>query len=298
MSSRWKKVWADFWGNKSRTLLIILTIMVGTFAVGFNANLGKYMLQSMDDDYLSANPAEATIYTSPFDDDVVKAAREVPGVDAVEGRSNTSAHLIPAKGEPISIQFTGIDDPHELTLNQLKPNWGEVSIPRFTDKEVLIDSSAAALGYKIGDILVIELDHGVRRELKLAGYVHDVTGFPYNLAQIINAYVTPDTLEWLGGSRDYSVIAVSVAEKQTDSKHVTEIAQAVADRMKRAGLEVYFVNVYQPGHHFAWNITQSVFFILGVLGYMTVLLSFFLIVNTITAFMTQQTRQIGIMKSV
>ncbi len=61
MSSRWKKVWADFWGNKSRTTIIILTIMVGTFAVGFNANLGTYMLQSMDGDFLSANPAEATI---------------------------------------------------------------------------------------------------------------------------------------------------------------------------------------------------------------------------------------------
>ena len=33
MTSRWKKIWADFWGNKSRTLLTILTIMVGTLAV-------------------------------------------------------------------------------------------------------------------------------------------------------------------------------------------------------------------------------------------------------------------------
>ena len=298
MSSRWKKVWADFWGNKSRTTIIILTIMVGTFAVGFNANLGSYMLQSMDGDYLSANPAEATIYTSSFEDDLVKTAREVPGVDAVEGRSNASAHLIPDKGEPISIQFTGIEDSKDLTLNQLKPNWGEESIPKFSNKEVVIDASAASLGYKVGDSLIIELENGTRRELKLAGYVHDVTGFPYNLAQMINAYVTPDTLEWLGGSRDYSVLAVSVAENQTDAEHVTQIAQTVADRMKKAGKEVYFVNVYQPGHHFAWNITQGIFFILGVLGYMTVVLSFFLIINTITAFMTQQTRQIGIMKSV
>ena len=65
MTSRWKKIWADFWGNKSRTLLTILTIMVGTFAVGFNSNLGSYMLESMDKDYLSANPAEATIFMSP-----------------------------------------------------------------------------------------------------------------------------------------------------------------------------------------------------------------------------------------
>jgi len=298
MSSRWKKIWADFWGNKGRTFLTILTIMVGTLAVGFNSNLGSYMIESMDGDFLTANPSEATIYTSPFDDAMVKMTRELPGVDAVEGRSSTSAHLIPSKGEPISIQFTGIKKPEDLTLNLLKPRFGETTIPAFTDKQVLMDSSAESLGYKVGDKLVIELDGGKRRELTLAGYIHDVTGFPYNLAQQINAYVTPSTLEWLGGSRQYSVLAVSVSEKQTDAEHVTEVAQAVADRMERAGATVYFVNVYQPGHHFAWSTSQGIFYVLGTLGYMTVILSGFLIINTITAIMTQQTRQIGIMKAV
>src|SRR5512134_2927656 len=119
MTSRWKKIWADFWGNKSRTFLTILTIMVGTFAVGFNSNLGSYMVESMDDDFLSANPSEGTIYTSLFDEDMVKIARAMPGVDAAEGRSTISAHLIPSKGEPISIQFTGIENVQNLTLNQL-----------------------------------------------------------------------------------------------------------------------------------------------------------------------------------
>ncbi|HJS20257.1 MAG TPA: FtsX-like permease family protein [Anaerolineales bacterium] len=298
MSSRWKKIWADFWGNKSRTFLIILTIMVGTLAVGFNANLGAYMLESMDGDYLSANPAEATIYTSPFGDDMVKTAREMPGVNAAEGRSSASAYLLPLQGEPISIQFTGIEDPADLTLNQLKPKFGEAAIPSFIDKQLLMDASAESLGYKIGDTLIIELENGRHRELELAGYVHDVAGFPYNLAQTINAYVTPSTLEWLGGSRQYSMVAVSVSENQTDAEHVTTVAQAVADRMERAGAEIYFVNVDQPGHHFAWSISQGIFFVLSVLGYMTVILSAFLIINTITSIMTQQTRQIGIMKAV
>jgi putative ABC transport system permease protein len=128
--------------------------------------------------------------------------------------------------------------------------------------------------------------------------MHDVTGFPFGFSNTMNAYVTPKTLEWLGGSRNYDSLAISVAEKQTDQEHVTKVAQAVADRVERAGATVYFVNVYQPGHHFAYSISNGVFFILTVLGYMTVLLSGFLIVNTITALVTQQTRQIGIMKAI
>ena len=298
MSSRWKKVWADFWGNKSRTLLTIITIAVGVFAVGFNSNLGLYMNESMDSDYLSASPSEATVFAGPLNDDVVKIAREVPGVDAVEGRSSVNAKVVRTDDKQVSIQFTAVEDPSRTTLNQLKPALGEAGLPPLSDKEIIVDASAATLGYKTGDKIIVELGDGKHRELTLAGYMHDVTGFPFGFTNMMNAYVTPKTLEWLGGSSDYDSLAISVAENQTDQDHVTEVAQAVANRVERAGATVYFVSVYQPGHHFAYSISQGVFFILSVLGYMTVVLSGFLIVNTITALMTQQTRQIGIMKAV
>lgn len=298
MSSRWKKVWADFWGNKSRTFLIIVTISVGVLAVGFNSNMGLYMNESMDHDYLSASPSEATVYAGPLDDSMVKIAREVPGVDAVEGRSSTSAKVVRTDDKQVSIQFTGVEDPGKLTLNLLKPALGETSLPHLGEKQVLVDDSARTLGYKPGDTIVVELGNGKRRELTLAGYIHDVTGFPFGFTQTMNAFVTPETLRWLGGSANYDSLLISVSEKQTDQEHVTAVAQAVADRVERAGATVYFVNVYQPGHHFAYSITQGVFFILSVLGYMTVLLSSFLIINTVTALVTQQTRQIGIMKAI
>ena len=65
MSSRWKKVLADLWGNKSRAVLTMFTIAVGVFAVGFTNNMKLYMAESMDSDFLSANPSEATVYASP-----------------------------------------------------------------------------------------------------------------------------------------------------------------------------------------------------------------------------------------
>lgn len=298
MTSRWKKILADFWGNKGRTFLTIMTIAVGVFAVGLNSNMGLYMNESMETDYLSASPSEAEVYVGSLNDNSVRIAREVPGVDAVEGRSSTSANVIRENEKNISIQFTAIDDPASRTVNQIKAAAGEPSIPPLGEKQILIDESAAKLGYKPGDIIHVELNNGKKREVVLAGYMHDVTGLPYAFTETINAYVTPETLEWLGGASTYNALQISVVEKQTDQEHVTKVAQAVADRLERAGSTVYFVSVYQPGHHFAWSITQGVIFILGILGYMTVLLSGMLIVNTITALMTQQTRQIGIMKAV
>jgi putative ABC transport system permease protein len=297
MSSRWKKVWADFWGNKTRTTLTIITIAVGTFAVGFTNNMGLYMSESMDSDFLSANPSEAVIYAFPMNEDSEKIALEIPGVNAVEGRSTSSGNIIRVGEDKVSIQFTAVKNPYDLTVNTLKPAQGESSIPPLGEKEVLLDSSAASLGYKPGDLVLVELEDGKQRELRLAGYLHAATGFPYSLARFVSAYVTPETILWLGGTLDYNELVVSVAENPTDQEHVTQVAQAVADRIERSGATVYYVYVYQPGHHFAYSISQGMFFILGVLGWLTVLLSAVLIVNTITALMTQQTRQIGIMKA-
>lgn len=298
IGSRWKKVWADLWGNRGRTFLTIITIAVGSFAVGFNSNMALYMNESMDGDFLSANPSEAQVYASDLDDDKVAIAREIPGVEAVDGFSSVSGRIILPDGSYTDIQFTSAENPAALTLDQLKPALGESVIPAYGDRETIIDESAASLGYRPGDIIVVELSDGKRREIKFTGYMHAVTGFPYNFARLVNAYVTPDTLTWLGGNADaYDWLAVSVAEKQTDAEHVTGVAQAVADRLEHAGSTIQFVSVNQPGHHFSYSVTQGVFFVLSALGYLTVLLSGFLIVNTITALMTQHTRQIGIMKA-
>lgn len=205
MSSRWRKVWADFWGNRSRTLLTILMIAVGTFAVGFNSNMGLYMNESMDSDYLSANPSEAQVFAAPLDDDMVAAARTVPGVNAVAGFSSLNARIVRPEGSLVDIQFTAAEDPNELTVNLLKPLPDEANLPKYGNREAIFDNAAASLGFRPGDMIPLELENGKRREIKFTGYMHDVTGFPFNLTNQVSAYATPETLEWLGGSSSYFV---------------------------------------------------------------------------------------------
>ena len=297
MNSRWKKVWADFWGNKTRTLLTILTILVGTTGVGFVNSFNLYMSKGVEDDFLSANPSEALLYAYPMNDETVRVAREVPGVDAVEGRSVTTRQLIQSDGKKIPIQLTAIKDPYALIVNTLQPVKNETSMPMLRDKEILFDASATMLGYKPGDTIQIDLGGGKQRELRLAGYVHAAAGFPYVQVRIINAFITPKTMEWLGGTLDYNTLEISVAENPTDEVHVKQIAQAVAERLERSGLTNISSRVYQPGHHYVYSFVKIVVYVMGVLGWLTSLLSGFLIINTITALMTQHTRQIGIMKA-
>jgi len=300
MTTRWKKVWTDFWGNKTRTFIMVLTIMAGVFAVGFNQNLGLMMNRDMDADFLSANPSEATVYISPIDDDMVAIAKSVEGVGAVEGRSDVAVQLVQPDGKKIPMQVDGLKSIDSVNVNILKPsNPTDTTLPALADNEILLDRTANSFGYQPGDTITVEMSGGKTRQLRVAGYVHDVTSIPYSMSGQGTGFVTLDTLEWLGGSSThYSRLLISVAENPTDQEHVSNVTQAVADRMKKGGATIYFILIFNPGHHFAWETTQGVVVVLSVLSWLTVFLSAFLIINTIVSLMTQHTKQIGIMKAI
>jgi putative ABC transport system permease protein len=300
MTSVWRKVLADFWTNKTRTFLMVLTIALGVFSVGFVGNVGAMMNRDMDADFNSASPAHAKIFADSLNDEWVQALQKVPGVAGVEGRTQVLAQLLQTNGEKVPIQIEAPKSFDSIQLNLLRsanPLDGNFPIPDW--KEVVFDNSAAMLGYKPGDVVEIKLSNNNIRKLTLKGYVHDVTSFPYAMAGTVIAYVTPNTVKWLGGPNNYNKLLFSVSENGTDSQHVTDVAHAITDRFKKSNqIRDWQVSMYNPGHHFGWDITQGVIAILSILGWMTVLLSIFLIVNTIVALMSQHVRQIGIMKAI
>jgi len=77
MKPRWKKVIADFWENKARSLLIIASISIGIFAVGV-VGVGFYVIpESMVATYLSTNPANIQIQTDPFDEGLIQSIQKL-----------------------------------------------------------------------------------------------------------------------------------------------------------------------------------------------------------------------------
>lgn len=76
------------------------------------------------------------------------------------------------------------------------------------------------------------------------------------------------------------------------------VAAEVKDRLEKAGSPVAFTQVPTPGEHPAQDFLNAIFLILGAIGGLSLGVSGFLVVNTISAIIGQQTRQIGIMKAV
>ena len=76
------------------------------------------------------------------------------------------------------------------------------------------------------------------------------------------------------------------------------MTKKVESRLESAGIDVLFSFVPRPGDHPAQQFLDGFSLILGAIGGLSLVLSGFLIVNTLSAILTQHVRQIGIMKSV
>ena len=82
------------------------------------------------------------------------------------------------------------------------------------DHEVFIERSAlGVLPVEPGDTVRTQLLDGRIRELRVAAIVHDVTSFPHAFSGQVTAFVTPETMEWLGGTPNYNQMVLTVAER-------------------------------------------------------------------------------------
>src|SRR5512139_2008372 len=85
MSVIWSKVWFDLWHNKVRTLLAVLSIAAGVFAIGAMFGMADQLLSGMDKAHQSVSPSHINMYVGPrVDRDTVQSLKNIEGVVDVE----------------------------------------------------------------------------------------------------------------------------------------------------------------------------------------------------------------------
>lgn len=297
LSPRWRKILRDLWHNKTRTIIVVLSIAVGVFAVGMIVSTQIMLNQDMTSSYQSTNPASAFLYPDHFDEEVVDMVRRMDGVAEAEGRLDwLRVRLKVGDDQWRDLILDVIGDYDDIRLNKISPVSGAWPPPK---KGVLIERQSLPLtNSQVGDTIEIETSEGKIRQLRIAGLAHDMDNPPAPFVGSPFGYITFDTLEWLGFPRAYDELQILVAENRTDKDHIQAIADQVEDKLEKAGHTVYWTYIPEPGVHPADEAVRPLLLILGVLGVLSLFLSGFLVINTIAALMTQQIRQIGIMKTV
>ena len=296
MSAIYKKILSDLWANKARAILVSLSIAVGIFAVGIMVTAKIIVKQDMELDYFSTNPHTARLYTEDFEDSLLEEIRNLSEVESVDSSYNLWVKISSSNDKLYEINLNSIDSINSMQVDKIALESGSDSLH---EGEIYLErQGAAGLGLKTGDPVKLTIKDGQVVTLKLAGIVHDVQANPYNFNSKTSGFVVPAEMANLGGSNLDNFINLVTAGTHTDVDHVRQMSEKVAEVVTKNGVTVLNVNVNRPGQPIAQATVDTIMALLGALSVLIVLLSTFLVTNTISALMSQQIKHIGIIKAI
>ena len=312
-SLRWRKVTRDLWHNKTRTILVVISIAIGVFAVGMILHTALLVATQVQADYRQSNPAHAIVYAGALDDDMIGAIRTIPGVLDAEGRSSTTVRVRTSADDWSAIIVRTFADIDDIRIERVLPVSSFDAVPTLEAErgtwppgshDLIVERSSFLLpnmmpaNLRIGDTIELETLAGKRRSVTLSGLAHEPNSIPATFMGQAIAYVDQETFEWLGGGKNYDQVNVITTASAQDSVAILAVAKEVEEKIERSGRTVYAKEVVEPGKSPRDTILQGMIGMMFPLGLMSLLLSSFLVINTINALMSQHVRQVGMMKAI
>jgi putative ABC transport system permease protein len=293
---RWRKVLADLWDNKMRTILVVASIAVGVFAVGTVGTSFAVLSEDMRVSYNAARPAAIEIWSDPFDEDHVRSIEKVPGVEEAEGRNIFNVRVRRGNDSWLAMDFVAIDDFETSDIFLRVPIEGEQTPGR---RELVIERNLlGTLDVQVGDVLQVRLPDDTVREMPVVGITQDQSAASAGFNASPMAFISADDLEWLGRSKDLNRLLARVSGGINDEDVVREVSVDIENKIEKSGLQSYRTQLYETQEHPMASTVQAVLGVLAALGVLIMLLSGSLIMNTLNALLKQHMRQIGVMKLV
>ncbi|BCY16699.1 hypothetical protein hrd7_05480 [Leptolinea sp. HRD-7] len=295
---RWRKVLRDLWLNRARTILIVLTIAVSVFAVGTIVASQVILQEQLPGQYAKIDPPHLLFTTSEFEPGLVDSIESIDGVAAVEARRNIQVRMKTNPNEQSwrDLYLFGIEDFDEQKVNRVWHTSGGWPPPKET---LLMErGSMTYLNLREGQSIIIKTSGGKERRLTISGVAHDLYHMPAIIEGTVYAFVTDDTLRWLGEEALYNELHVRLKGDIRNADYMRMMTEKITDRIEGEDLLVYTTFRPAAGSYPLDYIANTVLLLLTMLGVLILLLGVFLIINSISALVAQQTRQIGVIKAV
>lgn len=295
------KIWSDLWHNKGRTMQVVLIIAMGAFAIGMIIGASTAVRARLADVWQSSAPATINLWAEPeVSDEQLTALKSLDGVEDVEGYMSTGLEWRLSPDEPWSSgNVIARDDYKEQIYNKL-----DLLSGRWPTRKGFAIEKGGDSHFDIheGQQVYIRIND---REyvVPIEGVVYNRTVQPPGFGGKAQFYTSRSRFTDLTGQRNFNQIMAGMPAYDKDT------ATDLADRMQRQ-LEKLDIDTggtapvdgdnrtIDPQKHFLQDILDAIFLILGIMGTLALILGLLLVYNTITAIITQQVNQIGVMKAI
>jgi len=289
------KTWYDLWQNKGRTLQVVLIIAIGAFAIGTTMGASELISKDIGNMWHSTNPPMIGFWTDPaVDDAIIESLEDLEGVATVEGQMQTGVKWRLSPDDPWqTTQLIARNDYDEQKISVLKLDSGH-----WPHRKIM----AVERGYNFapGDKVYLEVEEK-EYAVEIGGVVYSTMVAPASFGGSPTFYTTRERFGQLTQEPNFNRIMATLP--QYTPPKATQIADRMQAHLEKQDFEVGAAlpndnRTTPPDEHFIQEDLDGVFFLLTSLAVVSLVLGLFLVYNTITAIVSQQVNQIGMMKAV
>ena len=295
LKPRWRKVLVDFWENKARLALVIASIFIGVYAIGMIRITSTILPANLQKTYENSIPANITIITDGFDQDLIDAINRIEDVANADGRKTISVRArVLGEERWDNLTLIAVDTPDKQGLKELTLQEGD-----FPSKEgdlLILAEALQDFDVHVNSTMEIQLQDDTIRTVTVSGIVKDYTAGVENTMNRRNAFINSDDLPYFHSTPEFNTLYISVSGDSNDISHVQQVAQDVQEKVKDTGRIIYSQRIQTSDQHPYGNYINAVTVILNFVGILIVILGSFLVINTMNAIISEHTRQIGVMK--
>ncbi len=291
----WFKVWYDLWHYKVRTLLAVVSIAAGVFAIGVVFGMNDQLLAGMDTAHQAVTPSHLNMGFSRYvTRDEVQGILRVPGVIDVEPYNQLALEyrFSPTAEWKMGVAVLRQDwQAQRMDISQLRegewPRKENIGIERL---------SASYYGANVGDTVWFKQDARVR-EFPITGKIRSPFVPPPQFGGQAFFFMSSAAMERFGvPNGKYGGVYVRIAPYSR--AYAEEVATAIKERLANQGVTVGGTLYQDPNKHWGRVFIEGFNYVLQILAVVSLGLSVVLVYNTLAALVTQQTNQIGILKAI
>lgn len=295
MSVIWLKVWSDLWDNKVRTFLAVLSIAAGVFAIGAIFGMVDQLTTGMDTAHQATVPSHIQMFlTDRIERDTALRLKRIEGVDGIEVLNDvTVRYKIDPDDEWRRGQLGMRDDFENQKYDILELKQGEWPKKNHIGIERL---SSQFYGIDIGDKIIFELDK-TDRALPITNKIRHPFVLPPQFGGDAYFVVDAQGLERFNVPKGkFGELKVRV--KPYSLEFAKEVASDIKVRLGKEGIGVAATLYQDPDEHWGRVFIDGFNLVLQIMAVTSVFTSVVLVFNTVTALITQQTSQIGVIKAI
>ena len=295
----YQKIWADLWGAKARTLQVALIVALGAFGIGLVVGGRNLIVDALNTDWQTVKAPAINLNVDPaMNDEELTALKNIEGVEEVEGLARTVVEWRAAPTDEWQPAFLNArSDYRDQKMSKdflLSGEWP-------ARNQVAVAAGAESFfGIKQGDTVWLRIA-GRERQVEVGGVLKSLRSAPF-FSGSPDFFITRSRFADLLGNADYDNVQISVGE--FDQARAEQVDRAIQERLEKLGIDSQGANQPQrnriapPDVQPASTLLDAIFAIMGIVGAAIIFLGLFLVFNSVSAIITQQINQIGVLKAI